>query len=49
MNKHIELLKQLLIRYYSKDSNKFMGSWELANEKLRFYRIEFMIYDYLKN
>lgn len=49
MNKHIELLKQLLIKYYNKDSNKFMVSWELADEELRLYRIEFMVYDYLKN
>lgn len=48
MDKHIDILKQLLIKQY-KSNNYLLLTWDQADEGLRTYRIKFMIYDYLKD
>lgn len=47
MDKHLELLTKLLIKYYNRGSNNRVG-WDQAGEELNSYRIQYRIYDYLK-
>lgn len=48
MEKHLELLTKLLIKYYNCGPHRDIVGWDQAGEELNSYRIGYMIYDYLK-